>query len=360
MAFTLGRRLLFGVVFVTLIGLLAIGQEGPESVGLGVLPTPAQPDGLWIKLELPEGRSAFQVGEHVKLAFTINQPAYVYIFNIPPNHQVLNVFPNEFTALKNPLQPGEYLLPDNNSYNLEVSETGGLGQEFFGAIASTQPLPVFEAQAKVLGALLGRNPQEFQNTASGAVQGVVPTPNQETLKKFNIAFIQIQTFAAQQSPPPAQGRLMIKSNPPARVLIDGQDFGFTLSDEFRQIPMNAGLHQIQLKRQGYQDFTQTITIDPQGERLFDVNLNRLPLPYFRFEPQQPQFGQPVQFTAVESEDIDGTIIKYEWDFESDGQIDATGFMATHFFRVGTHTVTLIVTDDQGGTNRLTQVINVLR
>ena len=351
-------RIVLGLILIALLGAWTLGQEEPGEP-LGVIPTPSQPNGLWIKLELPDGRSTYALGEHVRLSFTINQPAYVYIFNIPPNHQVINIFPNQFTSLANPLQPQQYILPDNDSYSLEVSETGGLGQEYFGAIASKKPLELFEARARVLGAVLANNPSSFQNDTSSAVQGVVPTPNQDTLKDFNIAVISIQTYKGPPTTAPGQASLLVKSTPPARLLIDGQDLGYTLTDEFRRMPVSVGLHQLELRRDGYQPYSNVITLSADEERVFDVTLNELPLPHFRFSPRQPHVGEAVHFSAVESEDRDGTIVKYEWDFDSDGQIDATGFMATRIFpRPITYNVTLIVTDDKGAQNQLTKPIRI--
>lgn len=359
-------RIVLGLILAVLVGAWTLGQEGPAGEPMGVIPTPAQPGGLWIKLELPDGRSAYAVGDHVRLAFTINQRAYVYIFNIPPSKQVINIFPNEFTDLKNPLEPRKdetgkyipYILPDNDRYHLEVTETGGLGLEYFGAIASLEPLSLFEAKARVLGAVLAKDPSSFQSETSAAIQGVEPVPNQDTLKKFNIAVIAIQTFK-KPTEVPEQASLLIKSTPPALLFIDGQNLGYTLADEFRRIPVSVGQHLIELQREGYQLYSKTITLSKGEERLLDVTLNRLPLPHFRYTPRQPRVGEPVHFSATESEDLDGTIMKYEWDFEGDGQVDATGLWADHTFtKADTYNVTLIVTDDKGAKNQLTKAVKV--
>ena len=359
-------RIVLGLVLAVLVGAWTLGQEEPGGEPMGVIPTPSQPGGLWIKLELPDGRSAYALGEHVRLGFTINQKAYVYIFNIPPSMQVINIFPNEFTDLRNPLEPRQdetgkyipYILPDNDRYHLEVTEIGGLGLEYFGAIASKEPLPLFEARARVLGAILAEDPSSFQSETSAAIQGVEPVPNQDTLKKFNIAVITIRTFR-EPAAVPEQASLLIKSTPPARLLLDGRELGYTLADEFRRIPVSVGQHLVELRREGYQPYSKVITLSRGEERILDVTLNHLPLPYFRYTPRRPHVGEEVRFSAVESEDPDGIIAKYEWDFESDGKVDAKGFLTRHIFpRSGTYNVTLIVTDDKGAKNQLTKPIQV--
>ncbi len=57
----------------------------------------------------------------------------------------------------------------------------------------------------------------------------------------------------------------------------------------------------------------------------------------------------------------GKIVKYEWDFDKDGKIDATGKVVDHVFSsAGDHPVTLKVTDDKGATDSRTRTVSVLR
>ncbi len=62
-----------------------------------------------------------------------------------------------------------------------------------------------------------------------------------------------------------------------------------------------------------------------------------------------------------SSDADGTLVSYAWDCETDGTIDATGPSPTAsctYAALGTYTVTLVVTDDDGGTATDTGTVNV--
>ena len=72
-------------------------------------------------------------------------------------------------------------------------------------------------------------------------------------------------------------------------------------------------------------------------------------------PTTPRDGQDVVFRA------NGTdrIADYEWDFDNDGEIDATGGTVTHqFTATGEQVVTLRVTDEFGDTRELTRVVTV--
>lgn len=69
---------------------------------------------------------------------------------------------------------------------------------------------------------------------------------------------------------------------------------------------------------------------------------------FTFTPSNPRAGQVVTFDASLTFDFDGEVVSYEWDFDSDGVIDAEGVTVTHIFETpGEFEVTLIATDDDG-------------
>lgn len=82
-----------------------------------------------------------------------------------------------------------------------------------------------------------------------------------------------------------------------------------------------------------------------------------PIADFTFSPEQPQVGQTVMFDASLSSDIDGTIERYQWDFDDDGVFDDEGLMVTHEFnQSGRFRVTLLITDNADNTNAVTKTI----
>ena len=76
--------------------------------------------------------------------------------------------------------------------------------------------------------------------------------------------------------------------------------------------------------------------------------NRPPVAQVRFSPTSPRLREQVLFESL-SYDADGTVERHEWDFDGDGETDASGARVAHAFTTtGTKTVRLLVHDDSGG------------
>jgi streptogramin lyase len=79
-------------------------------------------------------------------------------------------------------------------------------------------------------------------------------------------------------------------------------------------------------------------------------------PYLGFE------GFPIDFDGSASDDLDGSIVSYSWDFDASDGIsqDATGLTPNYTYTTpGLYTVTLTVTDDYGLTSMATSEVMVI-
>lgn len=82
---------------------------------------------------------------------------------------------------------------------------------------------------------------------------------------------------------------------------------------------------------------------------------------FTFSPTIVSINVPVTFDARASTVADGKIVKYEWDFNSDGVFEISTDKPTvqwTFTQVGEVKVTLRVTDDKGAIGQITKTIKV--
>jgi len=113
------------------------------------------------------------------------------------------------------------------------------------------------------------------------------------------------------------------------------------------------------------NYTATlIVIDNVGARDTSVvtiavgEPNDLPIASFVFSPSTGETPLTVTFNASASNDPDGTIESYEWNFGDGG--NGTGRVTTHnFLRAGTFTVNLVVTDNRGEVGTLSRQITIL-
>lgn len=86
-----------------------------------------------------------------------------------------------------------------------------------------------------------------------------------------------------------------------------------------------------------------------------------PIADFIFSPQDPDVNTEVTFDASISSSSDGRIVRYEWDFNGDGQFEESrdAPQIVHLFdESGPATVTLRVTDERGGQGTVSKAISV--
>ena len=95
----------------------------------------------------------------------------------------------------------------------------------------------------------------------------------------------------------------------------------------------------------------------EKERELIITYN--PIAAFTFTPEHPKVGETVTFDASASYDLDGEIVEYEWDFDGDSVIDATGKVVEHIFNdPGSYQVKLTVIDNDGFRSSTTAQVEV--
>jgi len=109
-------------------------------------------------------------------------------------------------------------------------------------------------------------------------------------------------------------------------------------------------------------FTVTLTVTDDDGAFDSVSalktvLNRVPVASFTESATTAYVGESISFNASASYDPDGYIVSYFWDFD-DG-FNATGVVVNHsYLSNGSFTVTLTVTDDDGGLDYAQSTITI--
>ncbi|MCS3679320.1 fibronectin type 3 domain-containing protein [Salinibacter ruber] len=118
---------------------------------------------------------------------------------------------------------------------------------------------------------------------------------------------------------------------------------------------------------GTDSYTYTVA-DNDGARsskatvTINVTENVLPMASFGFDPDEPEVGEAVSFDASSSEDPDGSVVEYRWDFDDDGQTEETSQSTTtsfSFTSAGEKPVTLAVEDNEGEIDEITKSVTVV-
>jgi PKD domain-containing protein len=90
--------------------------------------------------------------------------------------------------------------------------------------------------------------------------------------------------------------------------------------------------------------------------------NASPIASFTLSPNPAQPGQGVNFNGLSSSDPDGTILNYKWDLDGDGTFEtdtgSTPTVSQSYANVGTVTIGLRVTDDNGGSATATRTLTI--
>ncbi len=95
--------------------------------------------------------------------------------------------------------------------------------------------------------------------------------------------------------------------------------------------------------------------------LAEAQSNTPPRADFRFTPQNPDTNTLVLFDASISKDPDGSIVKYEWDFNGDGRFEEIKTVPTTtqlFDRAKEWRINLRVTDNRGATGSISKIVKV--
>jgi len=106
---------------------------------------------------------------------------------------------------------------------------------------------------------------------------------------------------------------------------------------------------------------QTITLNRVDPIIVGAAENQSPTVSFAMSTADARVNQPITFDASASRDPDGSIARYEWDFNGDGVFDQTTTAPTVSYTYatsGTKTVTVRATDNEGATSRATQSVVV--
>ena len=319
------------LVVLTTFGIIAAAQGVTP---LGIIPTPPENTDLEVRVWVDQG--AYTVGEPITIHYSVNEPAYVYIWDVLPDGTAVQIFPNaSFGQTDNFVLAGEH--------TLQGTIAPPYGTEYVQILATTSPVNPF--------AFFTTDPEAFRQMIEAQILGILP-PSERSWD--------FTSFEIVSSPPPTYATLIINSVPGgALAFIDGTYVGYTP----RTVLVSQGFHRLTLTRPGYEPWEAALFLIGGRTRTVDATLTPLlvlnlpPVAAFTHTPATPGLGEWIQFDGSASADPDGTVDAYAWDF-GDGSTGAGSVMWHRYTTPGTYLVTLTVTDDDGATDSTTITVQV--
>jgi len=320
---------------VVLTNLFGVGQDSGVTP-LGIIATPPESSELEVRIWVDKG--AYALGESITVHYSLNQPAYVYIWDILPDGTANQILPNATSGGQNNYKTA-------GDHTLTGTIAPPTGTEYLQILASTTPIDPF--------AYWTGDPEAFRLQIEVQILGIIPEP--ETERSWDFTSFEIVSGSS-----PTYGTVTVNSTPSgASIWVDGDYVGYTP----RTFYLTSGSHQIVVTKTGYSNWsrfffglgsfnkTYNITLTPLGPVGQDPNAA------FTFTPTNPPINGWVNFNASASSDPDGSIVSYAWSY-GDGSTDSQAIAWNQFATPGTYVVTLTVTDNNGRTDTATQAVQV--
>lgn len=212
----------------------------------------------------------YQVGEEIRISVRPSEDAYIYLFNVKSNGEIVQILPNRLDegGRSNFVTGGQVRTfpPQGARYTFQIDPPRGLDKVI--AVASKQQLDTsqlarFEAGQDPNFARSSIGEQGFAERFS-----IVVRPVQQAQWVTDTALFYVGAQASQ----PSYGTLAVSSSPRgAEVYVDGDFVGYT-PVSFGDRP---GRHEVEVRLDGYQTYRETVNVRPGTTTQVDARLTQV-------------------------------------------------------------------------------------
>ncbi|MBI3947238.1 MAG: DUF4384 domain-containing protein [Armatimonadetes bacterium] len=167
----------------------ALAQLGLHSAGIA----------LEARLDRPDG-SLYYWGEPITISFQVDQPCYVYLFNVDTSRRVTQLFPNPFRENAR-VEPGRWYRVPGEGEEWELAIEGELGEEEIIAVASTEPIaapPPPDRGGEGYNSYMGKSVVPRLRRPAGASTGPAQPLQPRVAQQSGYAIKRLRLFTAQK------------------------------------------------------------------------------------------------------------------------------------------------------------------
>lgn len=161
------------LLFVVLVAASGLAVAQQSVAPLGIIPQPTtQP----LTVSIWTNKSTYAVGETLTIFFSVNQAAFIYIYDIQPDGIVRLIFPNAYSQ-GNYVSAGTHSLPDG-MYKFTVAPP--TGTESLQIFASPLDLGLAPSYFGEPFPMAGSSPGSASSQIQAQILGIVPEPSWAT------------------------------------------------------------------------------------------------------------------------------------------------------------------------------------
>lgn len=364
---------------------ITVSNGGGQPAPLMLVPEPPQDSDLDVSIRTDKRQ--YVIGDNARIFFELNKAAYVYILDYTPNQGVNLIYPNKWEG-NNKRSSGTHVLPSGN-YGFSVS--GPTGNEYLQALATTKKIDIYEFVKypedpfRDSGFPEVPDPQELKEEIQTGLKAKFGLhiggedsniSFQLTPVEWDTSFYDFEVVSSEPDNQRPQARFSYSPNNPSRgesVSFDGSD-SYDPDGRIRRyewdldgdgnVEATGRTVNTRYRSSGRVRVTLTVT-DNDGatsstsQYLRVGSRNESPRAEFDYSPTNPTVGETVRFDGSLSDDPDGSVVSWNWDFNGDGRTDRSGRVVwVSFNSSGTREVTLKVRDNDGATSTTRRSVNV--
>ena len=200
-----------------------------------------------------ERTPSYAIGDEIRIGVRSSEAAYVYLFNVRSNGEIVQILPNRFdeAGQDNYLQAGQTkkFPAEDAPYTFNVDGPRGLDKVI--AVASKEPLDTSQLASFTNDPNFASSNQGEQSFAQGLSIVIRPKPQDSWVTDTALFYVGNEPQTSEY------GTLDISSSPSgAAAYVDDQYIGVTPV----RFGTRSGSHTVRLELAGYGNFTTTVTL----------------------------------------------------------------------------------------------------